>query len=423
MMFWLYLLACAPNGSPPGPAAPDTSSDGSTNTTFSDPVMGAQSFAEMELLLSDPDRVAGIALVSGSDLDHDGVHEWATTSQDWYGRDNVVRVLQDVQIVDQRMFEGQEGERADSSWGGVLAAGDVDGDGRGDLALSERWSGDPGGAIVRLVRSLDPRDDVWVLAPDAARLAGMTLPPEESGGGLGVAWSYGMELRVDWLPATAFAADTVEVDDDTLWLQGSFDDGYYLNGLDFVRVEGRDQLLLSAATIHATDGATWLCEREAAILDACTALEVDGQAGGGHAVWDEDGDGAPELIAVVGGETRGDGMVWVVDASGTVVAKVAGSRDKALGLATTFVRDGEGEGWLLMGERDTGLRELAYLYAFRVESLEGELVDVQADHLWHSEMHRPGFQITNHRATPTGAYEVLASQPSAGVRRLVFPSR
>ncbi len=335
----------------------------------------------------------GLVVVTGSDLDHDGVSEWATVefrlNEEWTADvEPVVRVYQE----DAEIHHVWAGDHW-TSWTGFgeeLAVGDVDGDGFADLAIRAGTDEDTLRARVQLSTEAERKVEADP-ASGPGRVAGLAVVRED--GDLVLASRDVAGVRID---RVALDGDPRVVDDDDRWLLVPYPPFEWVPQLgDTLAVDldgdGRDDHLLFGTfgpSYEGLDlvyrGAGWLCPVDGAEGDC---VQLGGEAdlrdvGSVQAAGDVDGDGIAELVSSIpprglDSETS-RGAVTIFRADGLAMAGIAGD-GRGFGQAVAVVADDDGTPWLLVSRSNQVL-------GFRGAPLAGQWSTRDADRIWSTRI-------------------------------------
>ena len=365
----------------------------------------------------------GEAVAVGSDLDKDGRLEWAVSAP----HDPNIRV-DDVPVA---VYEGtslqtvllpvpREGAVPGRNGYALAAGGDTDGDGFGELLLAEQWHGF--GAYIRVVRSMDPEEDVFlVIQPDLGWapldvgfqvVDGVDQPfvlsqlgPSRwridrfdlSGVGPGTTVLGGEETQITWEePLDLFEPG-----------QPLFAD---------VTGDGEQELIFGTYRSEDEEGATWVCPGVLGleVPEDCDVLAPGLSTGRFHEVGDLDGDGDLDIVAVASSTDGDDGEVWFLTAEGEVIAHLQGTRGNMLGSYPEYVVDDDGVAWVIVAEFNLYASEPTQAYRFRVSDLHGELTEADAETVWRTPGTSIGRQSAAYRETPDGPLQLILTEPYHG---------
>jgi len=434
----LALFACAPPSSGKVEAG-DSGSDTDTSEAVTSPKPWLTD--DRYVLLNTHEVIVtevgnesgGTTLVSGVDLDHDGVLEWAAAAprSDTYPYSSQTKIS---------VFEGNTlvAERTKDEYGSgayLLGAGDVSGDGFPDLL----WRACLGNIQCRLqiTQGVAPETDASLaMNPPGTDYASQPMALDTLPGSATtlVAW---------WLPSVGITHGPVPVDPSTdeepnavSWADALLDnripesedatDATHIATVHLIPEpdQGRAHFLLG--TFGGWDDASGrviahlrICPLRAGIdlQTDCPPLPADEPIGRKALAADLDGDGVSELIGATEAERYNPGALWIFERDGTWRATVRGIDTHQLGGHLAFVVDDDGERWLLAGDR----QPFDTVYAFRSSGLHGELTTDDADRFYvdpdGTELHN----MAPYRETEDGPLWLLVGTSSAVYRRPFEP--
>ncbi len=425
-MLILALLACASQGPTPGPSLRDSEGDPAST--------GEAAADDRHVFVNTHDVIAaesayeamGPMLMSGMDLDHDGVLEWATAvpPPNGYSGPSKLTVFEGASRLTERVLD-DDGSLV------FLGAFDATGDGYPDLLSRVNlvdWR-------IQVLGGVTPDTDAYVAlqAPGEAWDAmPISLDDHPDGTSVLIGW---------WLPATAITSgslptatgsdvdpavvpmDDVLLDDraresEDVTEATSFSslriiqepDGeptHFLVGTDTRGIEMDAPIaVLRICPLHGSIG-----------LADCTPVPVDEPLGEKVMPVDLDGDGVQELVAKSFGERFSPGALWIFERDGSWRATIRGLGENQFAGHFTFVVDDAGEGWLLVGNRvsfDT-------IYAFRTDGLSGELTSDDADRVYVDPGGSTFTGMAPYRETPDGPLWLLVGAGQQVFRRPFEP--
>lgn len=367
----------------------------------------------------------GWVITAGSDLDHDGVLEWAASYR--YGPDGdpaTVHVFEGAEALTSRTVVRPSAFTLPTyyAWFGehLAAGGDADGDGFPDLLISEyRESWDiTDTSRTHVVTSTSSADDVTVLEAQPSLPMGLTFVDLGAGRwAMATLVDGGMTSFLSALPLGDLDAETQLTEEHHVFSRAV---GDAPKGSMWGLRAGWGPTVELGVT-GAEIGQAFRCPLlEGTLPDLTSGCEVIAEApldpaAGDHTVGytvrsaDLDGDGAPEVSTSGRPSEDADGALQVYDDDGTLLATVRGTHGNGFGAHPAVLTDDAGDVWVLVTEDDGSWQ--ATLFAFRADQLVGDLVDEDAartlsigepGRLWHP---------TPYRATPDGPLQILATDP------------
>jgi len=366
----------------------------------------------------------GYAVAAGADLDGDGVEEWVASEVTEGFAPNAVRAYErgDEQL------QIEPGPGGSFNFGWHLAAGfDTDGDGRPELLGNDYWGSEELGPWLK--RSTEPGDDIRFNPPDPLMkvVSGLGFAPRSDGLAdvlvFSQRWNNGLHLRIDRFDVSSVAPGTVMPGDvDTLVFERDFDVGLYASDPLVVDVDddGSNELLFGRWDRYLDagfDGEVWVCRGERNIdpdtdCDVYTG-EALGMRVGRSLAAARLSDGTLVLLTSANGPEGDDGGFVVFTLDGNVRARVHGTRQVRFGNNLTVVADAQGADWVYVGDLDYyEQHDTNQLYRFSLDSLSGELTDLDAHTTWttgHAAVLGAG--IAPYRATPEERELLVVSEP------------
>jgi len=364
----------------------------------------------------------GEQLASGFDLDHDGATEWAASApRSGYSVHAGVHVFEGRELVASR-FAGDDvhDEDVTEDIGALMVAGgDTDGDGFGELLFADRRSFSP--SRFRLVRSTVEADDVHVLLPDGYDPEWGRFVRTAVGDQVVVASQAGASgWRIDRLEAGDLGAGAeVAVGPATLVYErpgpeGILQDHSAAADLDG---DGLDELVYTTAVSGRVT--LWACPAVPGSVaggDGCLLERAYGSSAEEpprlRGAGDVDGDGRAEILLSNVTEEGQSESLTVLAADGSTLAVVEGTLDAGFGLWARVVLADDGP-WLWVFNQGAGPQR--GLFAFSGGSVQGELRDVDRQRLIVAPA--PGYGLraaVPHRATPEAGLQMVISTGGDG---------
>lgn len=408
----LWMCAACRPGSDAGPSPAGSSGSDVVDTAVSEALGGASWVTVAEGV------TFGSELVVGSDLDHDGVREWAAQSLGSLASPSYVHVFEGEEPL--AVFPGG-GDEPDYLFGMELDAGrDANGDGFPDLAVSGFRPSDERGPLVATSTELTSASAAWW--PDREYFPAFEQVALASDGALWVLsgrWNDGSHLRVDRVAAPFDGAQEVtEVFE--LDTTGLLPTDLSVRDLDG---DGAEELVFGRAdSFHqgVWMGEVWVCP-SLHLLDPilqCTIFmgETIGVPIGTFVSAASLSDGTPVLLSSSTGDHGDNGAFVVFELDGTVRGVVRGTRQVRFGTALAVVPDEQGVPWVYVGDLDFHQQRADnQLYRFRLDDLQGELTDQDAHTTWSTGRAAVlGAQIVPYQATEDDPVKLLVSEPYRG---------
>jgi len=404
MTFMLAVFACGPSSGGAG---------SSTATRVLDEASTVPPFYE------GGDYRWGETVASGFDLDHDGALEWAASApRNGYDVHAGIHAFEGRDLVASR-FAGDavhDDDRSREIGSQMVGGGDTDGDGFGELLFADARVWIP--SRFRLVRSTDESDDVHILLPDGYEPEWALFVRAAEGDQVAVASQRGASgWRIDLLGGEDLVAGgEVAVGPATVaYERGESGERLILDDSAAVDVDsdGLDELVYTTAddgnlTLVACDARRGSTRDEDCLLElySPSAEAVGGRIGAG----DLDGDGQVEVLAADLPDGQQPGTLTVFEHDGSSQAVISGTRNAQFGHRPQVVQTDDGP-WLWVLDRISSQK--GTLFAFEGASVEGELVDVDAQRRF--ELPTTGgsmSEVVPYRQTPAAPLQLGVGGPN-----------
>lgn len=365
----------------------------------------------------------GEALAVGSDLDHDGVVEWAATALPgvYDAEAAKVKVFEGTDLLTERQPAQDPADLRETTenFGQFLAGGgDTDGDGFGELLITEmRVFAVPRTALVR---TTNPADDIWIYDSAEGALQRQEMVFASDGErDVVLLTADGANWRIDAVAGEQLVDGKV-LGPDTLVAGREDDDAGAVGEVVTLRgdEDGVDRFVLPLLgenpTLHRCDVTVGL-DRSLGCEEIATTTEPR-ELARHQAAGDLTGDGVPELVSAGSPDGGEDGSLSVFDLSGERIAFIQGTHGAMFGAYPELLVDDDGATWLLVADRRYG--DEARVYAFHQDQLQGELIDDDALRIYTTGA--PGyFRLPMpYRATPDAPLQLLIADPTDGIGKV-----